>query len=100
VAAIGVGVAFLAMTTLLPALLSSAGAGSSGSSSLAIARARPTRDVAGDHRSWARVAGIGGRRPRAIWVGTASVLAVLMLGVSNLSLGLPGSEASRKTSAR
>ena len=97
VAAVGVLVAFAAMTTLLPALLvlcgrwlfwpfvpRFAGAGASDD------------DVAAQHGVWARVAAAVGRRPRATWLGTAAALVVLTLGVGNLSIGLPTADVFTK----
>jgi RND superfamily putative drug exporter len=96
VAAVGVGVAFLAMTTLLPALLVLFGRRLFWPFVPRYSESALNSDVADDHRLWAWVAKIVGRRPRAIWLGTVSVLAVLTLGIGNLSLGLPGSEAFTK----
>jgi putative drug exporter of the RND superfamily len=52
-----------------------------------------SHDIAEDHAIWHRVAGLVGRRPRAVWVATAVGLAALCLGVLGLRLGLPASEA-------
>jgi RND superfamily putative drug exporter len=96
VAAVGVIAAFVAMTTLLPALLVLAGRWVFWPFVPRYSETVVDDDTAEDHRGWARVAGFVGRRPRPIWIGTAVGLAVLTLGVSNLSLGLPGSETYTK----
>jgi RND superfamily putative drug exporter len=92
VVAVGVAAAFVAMTTLLPALLVLCGRwlfwpfvprfqGSEGTE---------------HHKGWARVAGAVGRRPNLTWIGTTAVLAVLCLGIGNLSVGLPGADVFTK----
>ncbi|MDG6103887.1 MMPL family transporter [Dactylosporangium aurantiacum] len=53
-------------------------------------------DVARDHGVWARVAAFVGRWPRAIWIGTALVLAGLTAGIGSLGVGLPGNETYTK----
>lgn len=91
VAAIGIAFAVLAALTLLPALL------------LAMGRAvfwprRPAFDPdapppgEGDGL-WARVGGLIARRPRAVWIATAAVLALGCVGVTQLQAsGVPQSE--------
>jgi RND superfamily putative drug exporter len=80
--AIGVVCAALAMVTLLPAVLSLFGR----------AVFWPRRSV-GESKGWAWVAERVGRRPRALWIGTALVLGVLALGVLRLDArGLTVSE--------
>lgn len=83
VAAIGVGVALLAMVTLLPALLVIFGRW----------MFWPVRPAFGTHDHtetgiWAKVGRVIGRRPRVTWVATALVLGVLALG--SLSLRADG----------
>jgi RND superfamily putative drug exporter len=83
VAAIGVGVALLAMVTLLPALLVLVGR-------WVFWPVRPAFGTA-DHTEtgfWAKVGGFIGRRPRVTWVATALVLGVFALG--SLSLKASG----------
>jgi RND superfamily putative drug exporter len=83
VAAIGIAASFLAAMTFLPALLVIAGRRSRGLFWPRVPRyAGPRADDAGapatdveDHRLWSRLANAVGRRDRAIWVGTALVLA-------------------------
>jgi putative drug exporter of the RND superfamily len=88
VAAIGVLAAFLAMTTLLPALLVIFGRG-------LFWPFVPRYDAAStfvgreeNHGLWGRIAKSVGRRPRAIWVATAFVLVALAFGSTSLSTGL------------
>lgn len=74
VAAIGVGVALLAMVTLLPALLVLCGR-------WIFWPVRPSFGSA-DHTEtgfWAKIGGVIGRRPRVTWVATALVLGALAL---------------------
>jgi RND superfamily putative drug exporter len=83
VAAIGVGVALLAMVTLLPALLVIVGR-------WIFWPVRPAFGTA-DHTEtgfWSKVGGFIGRRPRVTWVATALVLGVFALG--SLSLKASG----------
>ncbi|WP_374202683.1 MMPL family transporter [Amycolatopsis sp. GM8] len=79
VAAIGIGVALLAMVTLLPALLAIFGR-------WVFWPVRPTFGSA-DHTAtgvWARVGTRISRRPRLTWAITALLLGVLALGTLNL----------------
>ncbi|MEO3930547.1 MMPL family transporter [Micromonosporaceae bacterium B7E4] len=92
VGAVGIAATLVAMATLLPAVLVLFGrwvfwpfvprytAGLAG------------HDVAEDHRGWARVARFVDRRPRTTWIGSTLALGVLVLGIGNLSIGLPGDE--------
>ncbi|MGX7672710.1 MMPL family transporter [Plantactinospora sp. DSM 117369] len=92
VGAVGIAATLVAMATLLPAVLVLFGrwvfwpfvprytAGLAG------------HDVAEDHRGWARVARFVERRPRTTWIGSTLALGVLVLGIGNLSIGLPGDE--------
>jgi putative drug exporter of the RND superfamily len=83
VAAIGVGVALLAMVTLLPALLVIFGRWMFWPVRPAFGTAdRTERGV------WSRVGGSIARRPRVVWAATALVLGVLALG--SLSLKADG----------
>ncbi|RAJ40508.1 RND superfamily putative drug exporter [Kitasatospora sp. SolWspMP-SS2h] len=71
VGAIGIACAVLSALTFLPAVLALCGRA-------AFWPARPAADGrGGSHRVWQRVADLVGRRPRALWVGTAAVLAAL-----------------------
>jgi putative drug exporter of the RND superfamily len=83
VAAIGVGVALLAMTTLLPALLVIFGR-------WMFWPVRPTFNTAEptERGIWAKVGGVIARRPRVIWVTTSLVLGALAL--TTLSLKADG----------
>ncbi|GAB3670444.1 MMPL family transporter [Actinocorallia lasiicapitis] len=86
VAATGVLCSLLAMMTLLPALL------------VIMPRAIfwpvvPRYDVKWEdpeafereHGIWSKVAALVGRRPRTLWIGTAVVLGVMMLGMGSLN---------------
>ena len=79
VAAIGIGVALLAMVTLLPALLAILGR-------WVFWPARPAfgSDSHVERTVWARVGTKIARAPRVTWVVTAMVLGVLALGTLNL----------------
>jgi putative drug exporter of the RND superfamily len=93
VAAVGIVLAMAAMLTLLPALLVIVG--------------RPAfwpfvpRHGAGTHEPsgpWARLGGRIERRPRAVWLGVAAVLAVLWTGLATLNAeGLSNEELFRGT---
>ncbi|HYN94768.1 MAG TPA: MMPL family transporter, partial [Pilimelia sp.] len=92
VAALGVLAALAAMTTLLPALLLLCGRWLFWPFVPRYAPDAVGHDVAADHRGWARVARLVGRRPRAAWLGTVAALGALMLGMGGLSLGLPAED--------
>ena len=91
VAAIGIVFSILSALTLLPALLFALGRA-------AFWPRRPKFDpdaALEDERSglWAKVAGLISRRPRAIWIGTAAVLALGCVGLVQLQAsGVPQSE--------
>ncbi|WP_203896746.1 MMPL family transporter [Virgisporangium aliadipatigenens] len=82
VGAVGVLCAFLAMTTLLPALLVLCGR-------WLFWPFVPRVGVVVRASGWARVADLVGRRPRTVWLASAAVLGALTLGITNLSVGLP-----------
>lgn len=87
VVAIGVAVTFLAMTSLLPALLVILGRWAFWPF---IPRHTPgyeSTDTAKDHGIWRRVARFVSGKPRQIWIGTAVVLAALAFGATTLSTG-------------
>ena len=92
VAAVGVVAAFLVMTTLLPALLVLFGRWLFWPFVPRYRADDASEDTSVVPRGWARVARWVGSRPRPMWVGSAVALAVLTLGVSQLSLGLSDSE--------
>jgi RND superfamily putative drug exporter len=79
VCAIGVGVALLAMVTLLPALLVLCGR-------WVFWPVIPTFDSAEPTETgvWARIGGGIVRRPRIVWIGTALALGALALGMLGL----------------
>ena len=91
VAAVGIGVALLAMTSLLPALLVIFGRWLFWPLVPRVA-AGSTHGPGGDHPSgrdlWARVATAVGRRPRLIWLGTTAALAALASGTLTLGFGM------------
>jgi RND superfamily putative drug exporter len=79
VCAIGVGVALLAMLTLLPALLVIFGRWVFWPVRPRFGTAEPTETGV-----WARVGGAISRRPRFVWIGTTVVLGALALGLLGL----------------
>ncbi len=89
VLAIGVGVALLAMLTLLPALLVICGRWIFWPVRPTFGSAEPTAEGI-----WARVGRRIAARPRMVWIGTAMVLGVLALGLTGLKAsGLTSAEA-------
>ncbi|GIJ55279.1 MMPL family transporter [Virgisporangium aurantiacum] len=93
VVAVGVAAAFVAMTTLLPALLVLCGRWLFWPF---VPRYTGSDDVAAQHKGWGRVAGVVGRFPKTTWLGTAAALGILCLGIGNLSVGLPGADVFTK----
>ena len=89
VGAVGVVATLVAMTTLLPAVLVLCGRWLFWPFVPRYSAESVGHDIAEDHGIWARVAGIVGRRPRLIWIGTTLVLAALVFGTGKLSIGLP-----------
>ena len=89
VAAIGIAVALLVMTTLLPALLTICGRWIFWPIKPQYGSAEPTT-----RGFWARVGNRIGRRPRMVWVTTALILGVLSIGIVNLNAnGLTNAES-------
>jgi len=89
VAAIGIAVALLVMTTLLPALLTICGRWIFWPIKPQYGSAEPTT-----RGFWARVGNRIARRPRLVWVSTALILGVLSLGIVNLNAnGLTNAES-------
>src|SRR5215207_10389551 len=88
--------ALVTMATLLPALLVVCGRWLFWPFVPRYSEAAVGHDIAADHGIWARVARTVGPRPRAIWIGSGLALVVLILGVGNLSVGLPGSDTFTK----
>ena len=89
VLAIGVGVALLAMLTLLPALLVIFGRWIFWPVKPAFGSAEPTANGI-----WASVGRRIAVRPRTVWIGTAVVLGVMALGLTSLKAsGLTSAEA-------
>jgi RND superfamily putative drug exporter len=93
VAAIGVAVGLLAMVTLLPAML------------VIVGRwiFWPVRPQEGSPEPtatglWSKVGAVIARRPRAVWIGTAVVLAIMSLGFVGFNVnGLTPAEGFRGT---
>ncbi|WP_406301474.1 MMPL family transporter [Streptomyces sp. NBC_00885] len=96
VVAIGVAVVFLAMTSLLPALLVILGRWVFWPF---VPRHTPGYDASEEQGRtvWARVAGTVGRRPRPIWIGTAVVLVALAFGATSVQTGQTQAEQFTNT---
>jgi RND superfamily putative drug exporter len=95
VVSIGVVVAFLAMTSLLPALLVILGR-------WVFWPAVPRHGAAAvsveaQHGRWAQVAAAVGRRPRPIWIVTGLVLAALAFGTASVTTGQTQAQQFTKT---
>jgi len=93
VAGVGIGCALLAMLVLLPAILALAGR-------MAFWPFRPKHGSpkAEEKGIWAAVAGLVGRRARAVWVLSLIVLGVLATGLVRLEAGgIPQTEALTTT---
>src|SRR4051794_14730230 len=85
VSAIGIACALACMLLLLPAVLVLFGR-------VAFWPFRPMHGApaAEEHGVWAKVAGLVGRRPRVVWIGTTVILAVFAIGLMRLDAdGLP-----------
>jgi RND superfamily putative drug exporter len=97
IGAMGIGFALISMLGLLPLVMVVLGR-------VAFWPFRPAYGSrpAEEHGVWARVSAAVGRRPRVIWVTTALILGVLVLGVLRLqAAGVPQSEAfTAKTDSR
>jgi putative drug exporter of the RND superfamily len=96
VAAIGVAAAFLAMTTLLPALLVVCGRWLFWPFVPRYSEQGARRDLAAEHGIWGRVAGLVARRPGRIWLGTAVVLGALAFGTLGLHTGVTNADIYTK----
>jgi RND superfamily putative drug exporter len=83
VAAVGVGVALLAMLTLLPALLVTVSRWVFWPVKPRFGSPEPT-----ETGRWARAGRAIGRRPRMVWVVTALVLGGMALGLTSLDVGV------------
>jgi RND superfamily putative drug exporter len=90
VGAIGIACAFLAMTTLLPALLVVLGRWVFWPRVPRFGAAEP-----GELGLWGRVGLAISRGPRRVWVPSVVVLLLLVVGTSQLRLGLPQSDQLR-----
>src|SRR5690606_992936 len=90
VAAIGIVFAMLAALTFLPALLLVFGRASFWPRTPRFDPAAPPADISG---AWARLAGFVHARPRRVWIGTALLLVVGCVGVTQLQAsGVPQSD--------
>ncbi|WP_341719246.1 MMPL family transporter [Micromonospora sp. FIMYZ51] len=92
VGAVGIVAAFLAMTTLLPAVLVIFGRWLFWPFVPKFSPEAAESEVATQHGVWHRIANFVGRRPRGVWLGTAAALVALTFGIGNLSIGLPSDE--------
>ena len=93
VLAIGVGVALLAMLTLLPALLVTCGRWVFWPARPAFGSPEPASTG-----TWARIGRAIARRPTVSWVATAVVLGIMALGVTGLKAsGLSNADSFRGT---
>lgn len=93
VAAIGIGFALLAALTLLPALMLWAGRVAFWPIRPAVGSAHPSVEGVGARGVWPRVARLVSRRPRAVWVACALLLAIASLGLAGLKAdGVPQSD--------
>ena len=84
IGALGVGLAMLSMLTILPALLALTGR-------RAFWPFVPRLGTVGTdetHGAWSRIAARVGRGPRRVWMGTAALLLVLCLGLTQLNSDL------------
>ena len=91
IGALGVGLAMVAMLTILPALLAITGrrafwpfiprVGSEG--------------IDETHGTWSRIAAWVGRGPRRVWIGTIAVLLILCLGLTQLNNDLTSGNGFR-----
>lgn len=89
VAVIGIVVAFLAMSTLLPALLVILGRWVFWPRIPHFRAEAAQTDLLADHGRWSRLADRVSQRPRVIWAVSAVVLLGLALGLTGLKTGLP-----------
>lgn len=96
VGAVGIAATLIVMTTLLPAVLVLCGRWLFWPFVPRYSAELAGQDVVQNHGIWRRIANGVGRRPRAIWIGTAVALAALSLGIGNLSIGLPADETFTK----
>ncbi|MEV0130341.1 MMPL family transporter [Dactylosporangium sp. NPDC050688] len=97
VVAIGVAVVFLAMTSLLPALLVIFGRWLFWPFAPRHAAGYEAADIEKDHGVWARFSAFVGRWPRLIWIATALVLVGLAFGTSAIKTGQTQAEQFTKT---
>ncbi len=92
VCAVGIACGFLAMTTLLPALLVICGRWLFWPFVPRYSAEAASHDVTEQHGIWGRVARLVGRRPAPIWITTAVLLGALCLGLTQLQTGLTNAD--------
>jgi RND superfamily putative drug exporter len=97
VAAIGIAVAFLVMTTLLPALLVIFGRWLFWPFVPRFDPATAGHDAIEDHGLWARIAAFVGRRRRSVWIVTSVALVGVALGSLTLRVGMTQAESFTTT---
>lgn len=96
VGAVGIAVALILMTTLLPALLVICGRWLFWPFVPRYAADAEEHDIAEEHGLWARVAGFVGRFTRPVWIVTVIALIAVSFGTLGLTLGLPSSDQFTK----
>jgi putative drug exporter of the RND superfamily len=96
VCAVGIACAFAAMTTLLPALLVVCGRWLFWPFVPRYSPEAVSHDITEQHGVWGRVARLVSRRPRPIWIGTALVLGVLAIGLTQVQTGITQADNYRK----
>ncbi|MFF5229237.1 MMPL family transporter [Dactylosporangium sp. NPDC000521] len=87
VAAVGIAVGLLVAVTLLPALLVICGRWLFWPKKPQVGSAEPSA-----HGVWARLGERIARRPRTVWIGTALVLGVMALGLTQLNVRILSAE--------
>ncbi len=91
ICALGVGIAMVAMLTILPALLAITGR----KAFWPFIPRVGTVGIDETHGFWSRVAAWVGKGPRRVWIGTTILLAVLCLGLTYLNSDLTSGNSFR-----
>ena len=91
ICALGVGIAMVAMLTILPALLAITGR----KAFWPFIPRVGTVGIDETHGFWSRVAAWVGKGPRRVWIGTSLLLAVLCLGLTQLNSDLTSGNSFR-----
>jgi RND superfamily putative drug exporter len=97
VAAVGIGVALLVMTTLLPALLVICGRWLFWPFVPRFDPAAIGSDATTDHGLWARITAVVGRRSRMLWVATTLIVMALAAGSLTFKIGMTQQESFTTT---